>query len=47
MFFSQYEPSETLRLLREAKFEVIESSIETQVEGEREVAYLWVLAQRD
>lgn len=46
MFFSQYDASETLRLLRDAGFDVIESSTETQVEGKREVAYLWVLAQR-
>ncbi len=45
MFFSQYGAGTTLRLLREAGFEVLETSIERQLEGEREVSYLWVLAQ--
>jgi hypothetical protein len=38
--------SETLALVRRAGFEVVDSAIETQLEGEREVPYLWVIARR-
>ena len=47
MFFSQYDAETTLGLLREAGFDVLESAIEDQLEGDREVTYLWTLAQRD
>jgi SAM-dependent methyltransferase len=47
MFFSQYSAERTLELVREAGFEVLETAIEAQLEGTREVSYLWVLAQRD
>ena len=46
MFFSQYGADETLALVRDAGFDVLTHSVETQLEGEREVAYLWVLARR-
>jgi cyclopropane fatty-acyl-phospholipid synthase-like methyltransferase len=46
MFFSQYEAGRTLELLREAGFETLETGIEDQLEGGREVTYLWVLARR-
>jgi cyclopropane fatty-acyl-phospholipid synthase-like methyltransferase len=46
MFFSQYDAAETLALVREAGFDVVRHSVESQLEGDHEVAYLWVLARR-
>jgi cyclopropane fatty-acyl-phospholipid synthase-like methyltransferase len=46
MFFSQHDAATTLALVRRAGFEVLEHAVESQFEGEREVAYLWVLAQK-
>ena len=46
MFFSQYDAETTLGLLAQAGFEIIESEVEDQIEGDREVTYLWVLARR-
>ncbi len=45
MFFSQYEAQKTLALVREAGFEIVETAVENQLEGSREVSYLWVLAR--
>jgi SAM-dependent methyltransferase len=46
MFFSQHDPDVTLALLDRAGFNVIERTIESQFEGDHDVDYLWVLAQR-
>jgi SAM-dependent methyltransferase len=46
MFFSQYDAETTLGLVAEAGFEPVETARETQLEGDREVEYLWVLARR-
>jgi cyclopropane fatty-acyl-phospholipid synthase-like methyltransferase len=46
MFFSQFSPQETLELLRAAGFEVVSTDLESQLEGENEVEYAWVLARR-
>ena len=46
MFFSQHDPETTLGLLRAAGFEVLESAVESQFEGDHDVEYLWVLARR-
>ena len=46
MFFSQHDAETTLALVRAAGFEVLRAEGETQVEGDREVSYLWVLARR-
>ncbi len=46
MFFSQYDAETTLGLVRDAGFEILERSVASQYEGDPEVAYLWVLAQR-
>ena len=45
MFFSQFDSERTLEIIREAGFEVIEKDVETQLEGPRQVSYLWVLAE--
>jgi hypothetical protein len=46
MFFSQHDAETTLRLVRESGFDVLRAEVEDQLEGDREVSYLWVLARR-
>ena len=46
MFFSSFNPETLAGLVRRAGFEVVETDIETQLEREREVPYLWILAQK-
>jgi SAM-dependent methyltransferase len=46
MYFSQHDPDTTPALLTRAGFDVLESRVETQYEGDHDVEYLWVLAQR-
>lgn len=46
MFFSQHDAETTLGLVREAGFAVLRAEVESQLEGAREVSYLWVLARR-
>jgi SAM-dependent methyltransferase len=46
MFFSSYEPDTTRRLVDEAGFDIVRDEVETQREGDHDVAYLWVLARR-
>ena len=45
MFFSCFDADTTRRLIRDAGFETIADAVETQVEGEKEVPYLWVLGR--
>lgn len=46
MFISCFDPETLKRLVDEAGFELLETAIETQVEGGHEVPYLWLLACR-
>jgi cyclopropane fatty-acyl-phospholipid synthase-like methyltransferase len=46
MFFSQYDAGTTLELVRKAGFKIVRQAVETQLEGDREVPYLWVLARK-
>ena len=46
MFFSCFERETTLRLTAEAGFAALSSEVETQVEGDRPVDWLWVLARK-
>jgi hypothetical protein len=46
MYFSQHGPDTTLDLLEAIGFHVIESQVETQFEGDHDVGYLWVFAER-
>jgi cyclopropane fatty-acyl-phospholipid synthase-like methyltransferase len=46
MFFSHFDAETTLGLVRDGGFEVLGSHREVQVEGERDVEFLWVLARR-
>jgi cyclopropane fatty-acyl-phospholipid synthase-like methyltransferase len=41
MFFSHFDPETTERLLVEAGFSITNRSIETQLEGDREIDYVW------
>jgi cyclopropane fatty-acyl-phospholipid synthase-like methyltransferase len=46
MFFSSFDAATTRRLVQGAGFEILREEIEAQLEGGREVSYLWVLARR-
>jgi ubiquinone/menaquinone biosynthesis C-methylase UbiE len=46
MFLSCFDPETTKRLVNAAGFELLETAIETQVEGSHEVPYLWLLARK-
>jgi hypothetical protein len=45
MFMGQHDPETTLALVRDAGSEVVSAEVEAQLEGERPVEYLWVLAR--
>jgi hypothetical protein len=46
MFFSQHDAETTLELIRAAGLQVVEQAVEPQLEGERPVFFLWVLARK-
>ncbi len=46
MFFSCFDPETMKHLVCEAGFEILESAVETQMEGRIEVPYLWLLARK-
>jgi hypothetical protein len=46
MFFSRFDKEITLGLVRDADFAILESHTEVQIEGEKDVEFLWVLAIR-
>jgi cyclopropane fatty-acyl-phospholipid synthase-like methyltransferase len=46
MFFSRFDAETTLRLVRGEGFEVLDSHTDVQVEGVKEVEFLWVLGTR-
>lgn len=46
VFLSQHGVDETLELVRAAGFDVVRADVEGQLEGGREIEYLWVLARR-
>ena len=46
MFFSTFDSETITRLVEEAGFEIVETETETQLEQDREVPYLWILARR-
>jgi cyclopropane fatty-acyl-phospholipid synthase-like methyltransferase len=47
MFFSSFDAATTRQLVQETGFEILRAEIEAQLEGDREVSYLWVLARRN
>ncbi len=46
MFLSAFDPETIKGLVQAAGFEIEETDSETQLEGDREVPYLWILAQK-
>jgi ubiquinone/menaquinone biosynthesis C-methylase UbiE len=46
MFISCFDPETMKRLVDEAGFELLETAVETQVEGGHEVPYLWLFARK-
>lgn len=46
MFISCYDPETMRGMVLEAGFEMVETAIETQVEGRRDIPYLWVLGYK-
>lgn len=46
MFFSSFDPDRTARLLADVGFTVTDRRIETQLEGEREIEYMWWTASK-
>ena len=46
MFFSQFDPETTLRLVGEAGLTVLSHDVQEQLEGGRPVDFLWVLARK-
>ena len=46
IFLSQHGPEETIEIVRAAGFEVLRADAEGQLEGGREIEFLWVLARR-
>jgi len=46
MFFSSYDPETVKKMVIEAGFEILETTIETQIENTNEVPFLWILSQK-
>jgi ubiquinone/menaquinone biosynthesis C-methylase UbiE len=46
MFISCYDPETMKQMVNEAGFELLETDIETQLEGGNDIPFLWVLAQK-
>lgn len=46
MYWSGYEPADTLQFVADAGLEVIEHSLETNIEDGRDVRFLWVLSRK-
>jgi len=46
MFFSAFDPDRTAQLLADVGFTVTDRRIESQLEGEREIEYMWWTATK-
>jgi ubiquinone/menaquinone biosynthesis C-methylase UbiE len=46
MYFSCFDAETTRRMVREIGFDILRDDVETQLEGEREIPYLWILAEK-
>lgn len=46
MFISCFDPQTMRRLVAEANFEILETAIETRVEQDHAVPFLWILARK-
>jgi cyclopropane fatty-acyl-phospholipid synthase-like methyltransferase len=47
MFLSCYGPERNKQMIQEAGFRLLESAVEVQREGDKDVPYLWILAARE
>jgi hypothetical protein len=47
MFFSHYDTATNLRLIRAAGFEVLTAEVVAEMEDDRPVEFLWVVARVD
>jgi hypothetical protein len=46
MYFSMFGANATRQLVREAGFDIEKTALETQKEGETDISYTWILAQK-
>ena len=46
MFFSHFDPETTADLLADAGFRVTKVDVESQLEGDREIDFVWFSARR-
>lgn len=46
MYFSCFAPETLKQMVRDTGFEIVETAIETQIEGGNEIPYLWLLARK-
>jgi ubiquinone/menaquinone biosynthesis C-methylase UbiE len=46
MYFSCFDPETLKGMVEETGFEILETAVETQMEGSDEISYLWLLAQK-
>ena len=46
MFFSLFDPEAIGGFVQDARFKILETNVESQLEQNREVPYLWILARR-
>jgi SAM-dependent methyltransferase len=46
MYFSCFDPETLKQMVRETGFEIVETAVETQIEGDSEIPYLWLLARK-
>ena len=46
MFFSTFDTETMTRLVKQAGFEIVDTDVETQLERDRKVPYMWILAQK-
>ncbi|MAT96008.1 MAG: methyltransferase type 11 [Anaerolineaceae bacterium] len=46
MYFSCFDPETLKQMVQAAGFEILETAVETQSEGDDKIPYLWLLAQK-
>ena len=47
MYFSMFNADDTRRLVRAAGFDIEKTALRTQIEGETEIPYTWILARKE
>ena len=46
MYFSCFDPETVKQMVQDTGFEIVNTSIETQIEGDNEIPYLWLLVRK-